>query len=49
MQLVGKNVHITNVCPGFVRTEVAKNALTNDGSAFGKTNQLISQGITAER
>ncbi len=48
-QLFGKNVHITNVCPGFVSTDVAKNALTKDGSQFGRNNQFVAQGMTAER
>lgn len=30
------NIGVTLVCPGFIKTDVAKNALTADGSAYNK-------------
>lgn len=40
---------MTNVCPGPVKTEVSKNALTSDGSKFGETDKLIENGMSVER
>ena len=40
---------MTNVCPGPVKTEVSKNALTSDGSTFGETDKLIENGMSVER
>lgn len=39
----GVSVHV--VCPGSVATEVSRNALTADGSARGKSDQAIDEGI----
>jgi len=43
------NVGVCNVCPGFVQTNVAKNALLKDGKAFGKEDADIANGIPADR
>lgn len=48
-QLIGKNVHVTNVCPGPVKTQVSVNAMTKDGSQFGKTDLIIASGMSADR
>ena len=39
-------VKITLVCPGFVQTDVAKNALTADGSAQKNDDVATQNGIT---
>ena len=41
----GVEVHV--VCPGSVATEVSRNALTADGSARGKSDKAIDNGIPA--
>ena len=46
---MGKNVHITNVCPGPVRTAVAENALLSDGSTSKKKHSLIEGGMRVQR
>jgi short-subunit dehydrogenase len=36
------------VLPGFIRTQISVNAITADGSAHGKMDQLQAQGMPAE-
>lgn len=38
------NIHVTNVLPGSVSTNVAKNALTKDGSKRGVSDDVIDNG-----
>lgn len=42
-------VKVTLVCPGYVRTNVSKNALGAHGEQHGKTDATHIRGITAER
>jgi short-subunit dehydrogenase len=42
-------VAVTIVCPGFVRTEVSRNAVTGDGSPQGTMDDATARGITPER
>lgn len=41
-------LHVTLVCPGFVRTQVSINALTGDGSPQGTMDASTAKGISAE-
>lgn len=41
-------LRVTIVCPGFVRTEVSRNALTGDGSPHATMDEAIDRGISAE-
>lgn len=41
-------IHVTLVCPGFVQTNVAKNALTADGSPQEQDDVATQNGITPE-
>ncbi len=41
-------IDVTVICPGFVSTDVAKNALTGDGSAQDKNDPGTENGIPAE-
>ena len=47
--MIGKKIHITNVCPGPVKTQVSENALKADGSKYGRTEPLTSNGMATER
>lgn len=38
------NIHVTNVLPGSVATDVSRNALTADGSSRGKSDSNIDNG-----
>lgn len=42
------NLKVSIICPGFIKTNVSVNALTADGSAQGKTDENINEGMTAE-
>ncbi|XP_064384674.1 dehydrogenase/reductase SDR family member 7-like [Halichondria panicea] len=48
-EVMDRNVHITNVCPGPVRTCMAENALLSDGSTSKKKNPLIEGGMRVQR
>ena len=43
------NIAVTLVCPGFVTTNVSKNALTGDGSPQAKMDSATENGIKPER
>lgn len=45
MEHDGDNIGVTLVCPGFVRTNVAKNALKGDGSPKNEESESIANGI----
>ena len=40
---------MTIVCPGFIRTQVSVNALTEDGQPQNKMDDAQAKGMTAER
>lgn len=42
-------IRVTLVSPGFVRTDISRNALTADGSAQGTMDDATENGISAER
>jgi short-subunit dehydrogenase len=39
------NIKVTMICPGFVNTDVARNALTGDGSKQGYQDEMTEQGM----
>jgi dehydrogenase/reductase SDR family protein 7B len=41
-------IAVTIVCPGYIRTNVSRNALTGDGSAFGKMDETHEHAMTPE-
>lgn len=43
------NIAVTLVCPGFVNTDVARNALTGDGSAQTRQDQATAGGMDPGR
>jgi short-subunit dehydrogenase len=43
------NINVTLVCPGFVNTNVSKNALTGDGTPQGTMDVATRNGIAPER
>lgn len=42
------NVAVTLLCPGFIKTNISKNALTGDGSKFGEMGDAHSKAMTAD-
>jgi len=43
------NVKVTMICPGYVKTNVSKNALQGDGKAHGVMDELQSKGLSAKK
>ncbi len=43
-----RGVNVLVICPGYVRTEITKNALTGDGSTFDEMGDAQSKAMTAE-
>ncbi len=39
------NIHVTNILPGSIRTNVSRNALTKDGSKRDKSDDVIDNGM----
>jgi dehydrogenase/reductase SDR family protein 7B len=39
------NVHVTNILPGSIRTNVSRNALTKEGERRGKSDAAIDNGM----
>ena len=48
-ELTNKNIQITIVCPGFIRTNVSINALVGDGSAQNSMDDAQANGMSPER
>ena len=44
-----RNIHLTLVCPGPVKTAGYRNSMVGGGKTFGKSDDLIEQGMSAER
>jgi dehydrogenase/reductase SDR family protein 7B len=42
------NINVTIICPGYIKTNVSKNALTADGSKYGKMDPGQEHGLTPE-
>lgn len=42
------SIGVTLICPGFIQTNVARNALTADGSAQGVDDQATQRGLTTK-
>lgn len=42
------NIDVTLVCPGFIKTNVTKNALTADGSKYNKVDDALKKGMPPE-
>lgn len=44
-----KNINVSLVCPGFIKTNVTKNALEGDGSKHNKMGKGQEKGMSAEK
>jgi len=42
------NITVSNVYPSYIRTNISKNAMTGDGTSFGKTDENIAAGMPVE-
>ncbi|TDQ18661.1 short-subunit dehydrogenase [Algoriphagus boseongensis] len=48
-ELFQENIHVSLVCPGFIKTEVSINALTADGTPLGSMDEAQAKGMSAEK
>ncbi|MGX5202092.1 SDR family NAD(P)-dependent oxidoreductase [Aliikangiella sp. IMCC44632] len=47
-ELASYNVRVVNVCPGFVHTNISRNALTGDASPYAKLDDEINHGMATD-
>jgi dehydrogenase/reductase SDR family protein 7B len=45
-EVAASGIHVSIVCPGFVATNISRNALTGDGSALGTMDEATARGIS---
>ena len=48
-ELAKDGIGVTIICPGYIRTNVSRNALTGDGSAFGRMDETHKDAMTPDR
>ena len=44
-EVEGQGIDVSTIVPGFIRTDISRNALAGDGSAFGKLDDNIAGGM----
>lgn len=44
-EVEGQGVHVSTIVPGFIRTDISRNALAGDGQAFGQEDDDIAGGM----
>ncbi|WP_341501222.1 SDR family oxidoreductase [Gallaecimonas sp. GXIMD4217] len=44
-EVSGQGIQVLSICPGFVATDIARNALTGDGRRQGRSDEVIDRGI----
>jgi short-subunit dehydrogenase len=44
-EVEGQGVSVSTITPGFIRTDISRNALSGDGSAYGKEDDDIAGGM----
>lgn len=47
-EVTDSGLQVTLICPGYIRTEVSKNALTGDGSPTNQTGVDVAEGYPAD-
>lgn len=47
-ELYDNNISVTLICPGFVNTDVSRNALTGDGSKQNKLDNATAKGLNPD-
>ncbi|WP_340103602.1 SDR family oxidoreductase [Rhodohalobacter sp. 8-1] len=48
-EVIDQGVDVTLVCPGYVKTDITKNAITADGSKFDKMGSAHKEAMTPEQ
>jgi short-subunit dehydrogenase len=44
-EVEGQGVQVSTIVPGFIRTDISRNALAGDGAAFGEVDEDIAGGM----
>lgn len=47
-ELHDKNIHVTLISPGYIKTNLSRNALTGSGMAYGKLDDTTAKGTSPE-
>lgn len=47
-EIFDDNIHVSLVCPGFIKTDITKNALEGDGSKHNQMGKGQSEGMSAD-
>lgn len=47
-EVAHRNIQVTTITPGFIRTAISENAIRGDGQQFGKTDESIAGGMDVE-
>ncbi|MEM1140800.1 MAG: SDR family NAD(P)-dependent oxidoreductase, partial [Pseudomonadota bacterium] len=47
-EVASEGIHVTSILPGFVRTEISKNAMRGDGTAFGVVTDNVEAGMDVD-
>ncbi|MEN8187472.1 MAG: SDR family oxidoreductase [Bacteroidota bacterium] len=47
-ELFNKNIKVTIICPGYVNTQISKNALSADGSKHNQMDNATANGLSPE-
>jgi dehydrogenase/reductase SDR family protein 7B len=44
-EVISKNIRLTTISPGYVKTNLSLNALNGDGSSYGKLDETTANGM----
>ena len=47
-EMTGTDIHVSMICPGYIKTDISKNALTANGSAQGTMDEAQRNGMAVE-
>ncbi len=48
-EVTQKNISVSTIVPGYINTDIAKNALRGDGSTFARTDKDVANGMPADK
>lgn len=48
-ELYQHNIKVTLICPGYINTDISKNALAGDGQNHGVMDKMQAKGLTAKK
>lgn len=49
LELHETGINVLLVCPGRINTDIAKNALTGDGTSYNKNDHRLKGGVSADK